>query len=103
MACDAVVGNSSSGVIEAPAAGTPSVNVGLRQDGRLKPPSVIDCPLESAAIADAIRRAAAPGFKTAAQSQPPPFGDGRAGQRIVEILEGTDLAGLARKPFIDRV
>lgn len=103
MACDAVIGNSSSGVIEAPAAGTPSVNVGLRQDGRLKPPSVIDCPLEPAAIADAIHRAAAPGFKTVAQSQPPPFGDGHAGQRIVEILEGTDFAGLARKPFIDRV
>jgi UDP-hydrolysing UDP-N-acetyl-D-glucosamine 2-epimerase len=103
MACDAVVGNSSSGVIEAPAAGTPSVNVGLRQDGRLKPSSVIDCPLEPAAIADAIRRAIAPGFKTAAQSQPPPFGDGRAGQRIVEVLQGTDFAGLARKPFVDRV
>lgn len=103
MACDAVVGNSSSGVIEAPAAGTPSVNVGLRQDGRLKPPSVIDCPLEPAAIADAIHRATATSFKTVAQSQPPPFGDGHAGQRIVEILEGTDFAGLARKPFIDRV
>jgi UDP-hydrolysing UDP-N-acetyl-D-glucosamine 2-epimerase len=103
LACDAVIGNSSSGVIEAPAAGTPSVNVGARQEGRIKPPSVIDCPLEPSAIADAIGRAISPGAKAAARSQPPPFGDGRAGQRIVEILERTDLAGLARKAFVDRV
>jgi UDP-hydrolysing UDP-N-acetyl-D-glucosamine 2-epimerase len=102
IACDAVVGNSSSGVIEAPAAGTPSVNVGVRQDGRLKPPSVIDCTLEPEAVADAIRRATAPGAKAAARSQPPPFGDGHAGQRIVAILEQTDFKGLARKPFVDR-
>jgi UDP-hydrolysing UDP-N-acetyl-D-glucosamine 2-epimerase len=103
LACDAVIGNSSSGVIEAPAAGTPSVNVGDRQEGRIKPPSVIDCPLQPSAIEDAIRRAISPGAKAAARSQPPPFGDGRAGQRIVEILERTDLAGLARKAFVDRV
>ena len=102
LACEAVIGNSSSGVIEAPAAGAPSVNVGLRQDGRIKPPSVIDCPLEPLAIADAIRRATAPGAKAAARAQPPPFGDGSAGRRIVEILERTDLRDLARKPFVDR-
>ncbi|PZQ39774.1 MAG: UDP-N-acetylglucosamine 2-epimerase (hydrolyzing), partial [Phenylobacterium zucineum] len=102
IACDAVVGNSSSGVIEAPAAGTPSVNVGARQEGRLKPPSVIDCALEPQAIADAVRRATAPGAKAAARSQPPPFGDGQASRRIVEVLERADLAGLARKPFVDR-
>ncbi len=102
IACDAVVGNSSSGVIEAPAAGTPSVNVGARQEGRLKPPSVFDCALEPQAIADAVRRATAPEAKAAARSQPPPFGDGRAGLKIVEILERTDLGGLARKPFVDR-
>ncbi len=101
IACDVVVGNSSSGVIEAPAAGTPSVNVGLRQDGRIKPPSVIYCALDPAAIADAIRRAVAPGVKAAAEAQPALFGDGRSGQRIVEILERTDFDRLARKPFID--
>lgn len=102
-ACDAVVGNSSSGVIEAPAAGTPSVNVGARQDGRIKPPSVIDCALEPAAIADALRRAMTPGARAAAQSQPPPFGDGQAGRRIVDVLERTDFRALKRKPFVDRV
>lgn len=46
---DAVIGNSSSGMIEAPAVGTPTVNIGGRQDGRLRAPSVLDCPLEEAA------------------------------------------------------
>lgn len=101
-ACDAVVGNSSSGVIEAPAAGVPSINVGARQDGRLKPGSVIDCALEPGAIRAALSQALTPAFRETARSQPPMFGDGTAGRRIVDILERTDLTGLARKPFVDR-
>jgi len=101
-ACDAVVGNSSSGVIEAPAAGTPSVNVGDRQAGRLKPDSVIDCANTPEAIATALRSALDPAFREAARNQPAPFGDGRAAERIVEVLERTDFRGLARKPFVDR-
>ena len=100
-ACDAVVGNSSSGVIEAPAAGTPSVNVGDRQAGRLKPASVIDCANAPEAIAAALRLALNPAFREAARHQPPPFGDGHAADRIVEVLERTDFAGLARKSFVD--
>lgn len=100
-ACDAVAGNSSSGVIEAPAAGTPSVNVGGRQDGRLKPASVIDCALAPQAIADALGRALDPAFRELARLQAPPFGDGHAAERIVAVLEATDFAGLARKPFVD--
>lgn len=101
-ACDAVVGNSSSGVIEAPGAGTPSVNVGDRQAGRLKPSSVIDCANTPEAIAAALGRALDPAFRQAARHQPPPFGDGHAADRIVEVLERTDFRGLARKAFVDR-
>ncbi len=101
-ACDVVVGNSSSGVTEAPAAGVPSVNVGARQEGRVKPPSVIDCALDPEAIRAALTRALTPEAKAAARAQPAVLGDGRAGARIVEILEQTDLADLARKPFVDR-
>jgi len=100
-ACAAVVGNSSSGMIEAPAAGVPTVNVGDRQQGRLRAPSVIDCALSPDAIAAALRQALDPAFRRMAQDQPPMFGDGHSGQRIVDILEATDFAGLARKPFID--
>lgn len=101
-ACDAVVGNSSSGVIEAPAAGTPSVNVGDRQAGRLKPSSVIDCANAPEAIAAALQQALDPEFREAARHQPPPFGDGHAADRIVEMLERADFKGLARKAFVDR-
>jgi UDP-hydrolysing UDP-N-acetyl-D-glucosamine 2-epimerase len=100
-ACDAVVGNSSSGVIEAPAAGAPSVDVGGRQAGRLKPASVIECENTPSAVAAALRQALDPAFAEAARNQPPPFGDGRAAERIVEVLERTDFQGLARKPFVD--
>lgn len=101
-ACDAVVGNSSSGVIEAPAAGVPSVNVGARQEGRLKPDSVVDCALDPEAIRAALAQALTPEAKAAARAQPAMFGDGRAGARIVGILERVDFADLARKPFVDR-
>ena len=100
-ACAAVIGNSSSGMMEAPAAGIPVVNVGDRQAGRLRSPGVIDCPLEAGAVAAAIARALSPEFQALARNQPVLFGDGHAGERIVSILEATDLRGLARKPFID--
>ncbi len=100
-ACAAVIGNSSSGMMEAPAAGVPVVNVGERQAGRLRTPGVIDCPLDAEAVAEAIARALSPGFQAMAQRQPALFGDGHAGERIVSIIEATDLKGLARKPFID--
>lgn len=100
-ACDLVIGNSSSGVIEAPAAGAPCVNVGERQAGRLRSPGVIDCDLEPNAIAAAIARALSPEFQALSRNQPADFGDGRAGERIVGILEAVDFARLARKPFVD--
>ena len=55
--CAAVIGNSSSGIIEVPSLGVPTVNVGPRQDGRLKGPSVIDCPEDEETIVEAIERA----------------------------------------------
>ncbi len=58
-----VIGNTSSGLIEAPAAGAPTVNIGIRQDGRLRSQSVIDCPEERGAIAAAIDRALAPAMR----------------------------------------
>ena len=100
-ACDAVAGNSSSGVIEAPIAGAPAVNVGERQAGRLRPPGVIDAPLETGAVAEALRRALSPAFRAEAAKAPPPFGDGHAAERIAAVLEATDFTDLARKPFRD--
>ncbi len=83
---DALLGNSSSALIEAPALGVPAVNVGDRQKGRLRGANVIDAPADGAAIATALRRALDPKFRDAARAAPSPFGDGRSAEKILAVL-----------------
>ena len=94
----AVVGNSSSGLIEAPFLGTATVNVGDRQRGRIQGPTVLHCrpdPDEiSAAIRQAVRLEAAP------QSL---YGDGRTAPRVVDRLRNASLDDLLVKSFHDLV
>ncbi len=97
---DAMLGNSSSGVIEAPAVGLPVVNVGDRQAGRDRSANVIDVPADPGAVADALRRALAPGFReglTAAAGVAP---DGRAGARVAHIIAAWRPPRPPRKPPI---
>jgi UDP-hydrolysing UDP-N-acetyl-D-glucosamine 2-epimerase len=84
--CDAMLGNSSSGIIEAPVLRLPAVNIGDRQKGRLREPNVIDVPADAHAITEALSRALSPSFR-AALPESSAFGDGRAAGRIVEILK----------------
>ncbi len=97
-ACDAVAGNSSSGLAEAPSVRTPTVDVGLRQAGRLAGPSVLHSPGEPVAITAALARAMAgdvPGFDN-------PYGDGRSSARIVDALRAAPPRDiLLRKRFFD--
>lgn len=96
---DAVVGNSSSGLLEAPSFKTPTVNIGDRQKGRLKATSVIDCPAERKAIAEAIDRA----FDLDCGDVSNPYGDETAAAKIVAVLENTDNpADLVKKRFFDQ-
>jgi UDP-N-acetylglucosamine 2-epimerase (non-hydrolysing)/GDP/UDP-N,N'-diacetylbacillosamine 2-epimerase (hydrolysing) len=95
---DAVVGNSSSGLYEAPSFHLPTVNIGERQDGRLRASSVIDCSAQRAAIAAAIRRA----FEVDCSAVVNPYGDGRASERIVAALKQIgDPVKLVKKKFYD--
>ena len=97
-----VIGNSSSGLIEAPAAGTPTVNLGIRQKGRPRAASVIDCAEERGAIERAIRRALDPAMRAIIATDDPPYGRPRdAAGAIVERLREADLAGILRKTFHD--
>lgn len=97
----AVVGNSSSGLIEAPALGKPVVNIGERQAGRERPIHVADCPADAQAVIAAVRAAVARAPQLA--DAPTPYGDGRASQRIAEVLMRTPLdTTLLRKRFADR-
>lgn len=100
-AAAAVVGNSSSGVIEAPVHKVATINIGGRQDGRLRAPSVIDVPAEAGAIRAAVARGISAEFRASICDQVSPMGDGQAGPRIVRILEGVDFAELGRKRFFD--
>lgn len=99
--CDVVLGNSSSGVIEAPSLGKPTVNIGDRQRGRLRADSVIDCPPRREAIAQALRRASSPEFIAAAATVKNPYDAGDASESVVRILEQTDLRSLSTKQFFD--
>lgn len=95
---DAVVGNSSSGLYEAPSFGTPTVNIGDRQKGRPRAASVIDCPAETAAIRQALETALTRGKRIVEN----PYGDGKAAERIVGVLANTEPTGaLLRKFFHD--
>jgi UDP-hydrolysing UDP-N-acetyl-D-glucosamine 2-epimerase len=94
-----LVGNSSSGLYEAPSYKIPTVNVGTRQDGRLRAASIIDCPINSSAILHAIDTAMASDCSRVTN----PYGDGRTGRRIVDILAALeDPETLLRKQFFDR-
>jgi UDP-hydrolysing UDP-N-acetyl-D-glucosamine 2-epimerase len=97
----AVVGNSSSGIIEAPAVGVPTVNVGDRQRGRIRADSVIDCDERRDAIADAIAKALSPEFRETARATKSPYGGGGVAQRIAVVLKQIDLDGILMKPFHD--
>lgn len=97
-ACSAMVGNSSSGLYEAPSLGLPAVNVGDRQQGRLRAPSVIDCAPEAGAIAAALGRA----FALGRPKVDNPYGDGHSAPRIVEVLGSiADYRPLLKKRFHD--
>ena len=96
--CAAVVGNSSSGLYEAPSFSVPTINIGHRQNGRVRATSVIDVPPKSGQILAALRR-------TLAQKKhltENPYGDGHSVPRILSVLRGIgDFQCLTAKTFHD--
>lgn len=97
---DAVVGNSSSGILEAPAVGVPSINIGERQQGRLRATTIIDCPADQAAIIASLRRILEGSFRPDT-SREPPYGRAGASERIAEALRTTDISRAFPKHFHD--
>ena len=96
---DAVVGNSSSGLYEAPSLGTPTVDIGIRQKGRPRATSVIPCDIDSASIIQGIRVA----LRRDRIHAISPYGDGHASEKIVSILRNLpDRHTLLLKVFVDR-
>ena len=99
---NAVIGNSSSGIIEAPALGTPTINLGSRQKGRSRSATVIDCKEHLAEIVAAIRQALDPAWLEKARKLEPAYGrPANTAARIVDHLRSVDLDGILVKPFHD--
>jgi UDP-N-acetylglucosamine 2-epimerase (non-hydrolysing)/GDP/UDP-N,N'-diacetylbacillosamine 2-epimerase (hydrolysing) len=96
-----VIGNSSSGILEAPAAGTPTVNIGDRQKGRLRSESVIDTKNDFESIMNAIDLATSKPFQQKSQNKITPYGTAGASQKIFEILRDINIDKLLPKSFVD--
>ena len=96
---DAVVGNSSSGLIEVPSFGKATLNIGDRQRGRLKAPSVIDCPPERSAISAALQHLYSPAFQAQLSAARNPYGGVGASERVVAVLRDYPLEGILKKSF----
>ncbi len=97
----AVVGNSSSGLIEAPALKVPTVNIGERQRGRIRADSVIDCDETTDEIALAISNALSPAHAKRTRAGAYPFGSIGASKKIKHTLSSFDLNDVLMKPFYD--
>jgi UDP-hydrolysing UDP-N-acetyl-D-glucosamine 2-epimerase len=98
----AMVGNSSSGIIEAASFRLPVVNIGQRQAGRTRAANVIDCEHDRASIAAAVRRAVDSSFRATLAGLKNPYGDGHAAERIVPHLRDVELGpALLTKRFAD--
>ncbi len=94
-----VVGNSSSGLIEAPSFGIPTINVGIRQQGRLQPASVINTYTDSMSVGSAINQALSTDFSEFCRSVVNPYGDGHAAQKMLAVLQTSSLSTV--KVFFD--
>jgi GDP/UDP-N,N'-diacetylbacillosamine 2-epimerase (hydrolysing) len=98
---DAVVGNSSSGLIEAPSFKIGTINIGERQKGRIKADSVIDCLPEKEAISEALQKIYASSFQARLLNVVNPYDGGGTSASIFETLRSMPLNNILKKRFHD--
>lgn len=98
---DAVVGNSSSGLAEAPSFKIGTINIGDRQKGRIKAESVIDCKSDKVSILEAFDKLYSVEFQNSLSNIKNPYGNGCASQKIVEVLKNVNLGNILKKSFYD--
>jgi GDP/UDP-N,N'-diacetylbacillosamine 2-epimerase (hydrolysing) len=98
---DGVLGNSSSGLAEAPSFKIGTINIGDRQNGRIQASSVLNCEASQSHIAIALEEMYSDGFQSRLKTTVNPYGTGGASQRIVEILKEVNFEGLIMKSFND--
>jgi GDP/UDP-N,N'-diacetylbacillosamine 2-epimerase (hydrolysing) len=98
---DGVIGNSSSGLAEAPSFKIGTINIGDRQKGRIQASSVLNCEASQSHVVIALEEMYSDGFQSRLKTTVNPYGTGGASQRIVEILKEVNFEGLIMKSFND--
>jgi len=93
------LGNSSSGIMETPSFALPTINIGIRQQGRERARNVLDAPANTEAILNAASTARSKAFRQSLEGMTNPYGDGTASEKIAEVLT---TAPLGRKLLIKR-
>jgi UDP-hydrolysing UDP-N-acetyl-D-glucosamine 2-epimerase len=88
---DVLLGNSSSGIMETPSFALPTINVGLRQQGRERAANVLDAAPTVASILEAVRIAKSDEFRQSLHGMTNPYGDGAASEKIVQVLTTVPL------------
>lgn len=98
---DIVIGNSSSGLLEAPSFNIPTINIGDRQRGRVLAETVINCDPETLSINGAIKKALSQDFIDSIKYCKNPYGEGNPSESVIEILKKVELKNLIKKKFYD--
>lgn len=98
---DAMVGNSSSGLLEAPSFKIGTINIGDRQKSRIKADSVIDCSANKTDIEKAFEKLYSKEFQNSLINVQNPYGDGCASKKIIEALKNIDFKNILKKSFYD--
>ena len=96
---NAVIGNSSSGIIEAPTFKIGTINIGDRQRGRIRAESVIDCSPKKDSIINAFNKLNSNSFQRKIKNVKNPYGEGGASKAIVDVLEKKSLNNIIKKRF----
>ena len=99
--CDAIVGNSSSGILEAPSLKTPTINIGDRQKGRIQAKSVINVKVEEDEILNAFESVKRNSVNKEGMDFFNPYGDGTTTEKIMKVLRSIDLKKFRTKKFHD--
>jgi UDP-N-acetylglucosamine 2-epimerase (non-hydrolysing)/GDP/UDP-N,N'-diacetylbacillosamine 2-epimerase (hydrolysing) len=88
---DVLLGNSSSGIMETPSFALPTVNIGLRQEGRERARNILDCPPNTSSIVEKVRVARSEEFRRSLEGMTNPYGDGHASEKILSVLTTVPL------------
>lgn len=99
--CDAMVGNSSSGILEAPSLKTATINIGNRQKGRIQAETVVNTEVDEQQILDAFEKVKTESFNKQVELSENPYGNGNSSGQIIEVLKNADPNNYKTKHFFD--